>query len=131
MLTVSTNSSNNKKIYYKFCFLLSKTNEFLICDQVISVCHNFRTKLGTSLNVMPHEKNKKNITWEDYTSTNLSTHSLCEKLIFIEPLSWMQNISHSVGGKLFCPKESCKQKVGSFSWTIGRKFCKLKIKCHC
>lgn len=42
---------------------------------------------------------------------------MCTKIYFIEPLAWMPNISHTVEGKLNCPK--CKSKLGSFSWIAG------------
>ncbi|KAF5275669.1 hypothetical protein FQA39_LY06781 [Lamprigera yunnana] len=41
----------------------------------------------------------------------------CTKTYFIEPLSWMNNITQSTQGKLHCPK--CKTKLGSFSWIMG------------
>ncbi|KAF5307783.1 hypothetical protein FQR65_LT06654 [Abscondita terminalis] len=41
----------------------------------------------------------------------------CNKTYFIEPLSWMNNITQTTQGKLHCPK--CGTKLGSFSWIMG------------
>ncbi|XP_053952146.1 dual specificity protein phosphatase MPK-4 [Anastrepha ludens] len=41
----------------------------------------------------------------------------CRSILFVEPISWMRNISHSTQGRLNCPK--CDQKVGNFSWING------------
>lgn len=56
------------------------------------------------------------ITHQD--KNNPSTY--CTKAYFIEPLSWMKDITHCTEGKLYCPK--CNFKVGSFTWIMG---------CHC
>lgn len=53
-----------------------------------------------------------------YDRTNLiNTKAICNKTYFIEPLSWMNNITLNTEGKLHCPK--CEVKLGSYSWTMG------------
>lgn len=42
---------------------------------------------------------------------------ICQKTFFLEPLSWMNNITNLTEGKLHCPK--CKARLGSFSWIMG------------
>lgn len=59
------------------------------------------------------------------SESNLITHQdiqagakgLCMKTYFLEPISWMNNITQSTQGKLHCPK--CGVKLGSFSWIMG------------
>ncbi|XP_067635712.1 dual specificity protein phosphatase MPK-4 [Eurosta solidaginis] len=43
--------------------------------------------------------------------------AVCHSILFVEPISWMRNISHNTQGRLNCPK--CDQKVGNFSWING------------
>ncbi|XP_017493105.1 PREDICTED: dual specificity protein phosphatase 12 [Rhagoletis zephyria] len=43
--------------------------------------------------------------------------AVCRDIVFVEPISWMRNISHNTQGRLHCPK--CEQKVGNFSWING------------
>lgn len=59
------------------------------------------------------------------SESNLITHKdkasgegvCCTKTYFLEPLSWMSNITQITQGKLHCPK--CNVKIGSFSWVMG------------
>lgn len=40
--------------------------------------------------------------------------SRCREILFIEPLTWMTNVSKQTQGKLNCPK--CQCKLGNFTW---------------
>ncbi|XP_049887984.1 dual specificity protein phosphatase MPK-4-like [Pectinophora gossypiella] len=44
---------------------------------------------------------------------------VCRQMWFVEPMSWMEGVSHEPQGKLHCPK--CKTKIGSFSWVMACK----------
>lgn len=45
--------------------------------------------------------------------------TLCQPVIFVEPIAWMKDITHQLQGRLYCPK--CDQKLGNFSWINGRR----------
>ncbi|CAD7925749.1 unnamed protein product [Amoebophrya sp. A25] len=49
----------------------------------------------------------------------------CTPSFFVEPLGWMAPIVHAgeQAGKLVCPNDRCKAKLGSFSW--------MGLKCGC
>lgn len=42
----------------------------------------------------------------------------CDKTLFVEPLSWMNEILNNTQGRLHCPK--CTTKLGSFNWIMGK-----------
>jgi dual specificity phosphatase 12 len=44
---------------------------------------------------------------------------ICTKTFFVEPISWMKDITYNCEGKLYCP--SCKAKIGSFNWIMASK----------
>ncbi|XP_011183104.2 dual specificity protein phosphatase MPK-4 [Zeugodacus cucurbitae] len=50
-------------------------------------------------------------------AANEQLPTVCRNILFVEPISWMRDISHSTQGRLHCPK--CDQKVGNFSWING------------
>lgn len=39
----------------------------------------------------------------------------CDRMIFVEPMSWMKDVLTQTNGKLNCPK--CGNKIGHFNWT--------------
>ncbi|XP_050663686.1 dual specificity protein phosphatase MPK-4-like isoform X2 [Leptidea sinapis] len=43
---------------------------------------------------------------------------VCRLMWFVEPMSWMEDVTHAPHGKLHCPK--CRNKIGSFSWLMGK-----------
>lgn len=71
-------------------------------------------------NILPHSPSEKpswkNVKW----SGDLSNVDQCSQIHFIEPLNWIENVSHAEEGKINCPK--CKSKLGSFSWIMGKPF---------
>ncbi|XP_014094950.3 dual specificity protein phosphatase MPK-4 [Bactrocera oleae] len=50
-------------------------------------------------------------------AVNEQLPTVCRNILFVEPISWMRDISHNTQGRLHCPK--CDQKVGNFSWING------------
>lgn len=66
-------------------------------------CKKCRRVLASESSLMNHE--------------DKSTKTICNKTYFVEPLSWMKNVTQTTQGKLHCPK--CNSKVGSFSWIMG------------
>ncbi|XP_068157900.1 dual specificity protein phosphatase MPK-4 [Drosophila tropicalis] len=38
----------------------------------------------------------------------------CRRILFVEPIAWMNRIMHNEQGRLYCPK--CEKKLGNFSW---------------
>lgn len=76
-------------------------------DPNVYRCKKCRRVLATEFNLITH-KDK---------TVNVASSPICTKTYFLEPLSWMSNITQTTQGKLHCPK--CKNKLGSFSWTMG------------
>lgn len=69
-------------------------------------CKKCRRIVASASNLLTHYDRKAS-----------DTHSVCQQTYFIEPLSWMNNITSVTQGKLHCPK--CNVKLGSFSWIMG------------
>lgn len=74
-------------------------------------CKKCRRVLAAESSLMKHE--------------DKSTKTTCMQTYFIEPLSWMKNVTQNTQGKLHCPK--CNSKVGSFSWIMG---CQCPCSCQ-
>lgn len=72
-------------------------------DPNVYRCKKCRRVLACKTNLLIHYECKDN--------------SVCQQMYFVEPLSWMRDVTRSEQGKLHCPK--CDKKVGSFSWIMG------------
>lgn len=70
-------------------------------------CKKCRRVLATQSNLLIHYERK----------SKSESVTICQQTFFIEPLSWMRDITHVTQGKLHCPK--CNVKLGSFSWIMG------------
>lgn len=96
----------------------------LLCPQVMGffnekkIKHSFFRRVVASLdNLLPHVRNEK-LSWKDSKwSSDYSNLDLCSQSYFIEPLVWINSITHSESGKILCPK--CKAKLGSYNWVMG------------
>ncbi|KAF2896041.1 hypothetical protein ILUMI_10134 [Ignelater luminosus] len=79
------------------------------------------TRIQPEPNVYRCKKCRRIVASESNLITHQDTQSnargFCTKTYFIEPLSWMNNITQSPQGKLHCPK--CNVKLGAFSWIMG------------
>ncbi|CAG8663934.1 9042_t:CDS:2 [Acaulospora colombiana] len=43
---------------------------------------------------------------------------------FVHPLQWMQFLEQGeTSGKIICPNEKCKAKVGNYDWAGNKGFC--------
>ena len=47
----------------------------------------------------------------------VGVYSLNEVFWRLSKLDWMDLIGSQVAGKLYCPNEKCKSKVGTYDWT--------------
>ncbi|XP_076654009.1 dual specificity protein phosphatase MPK-4 isoform X1 [Halictus rubicundus] len=98
-------------------------------------CKKCRRIVASASNILPHVPKEKQI-WRHISTKRTSKQSkampepselmkkdeqqpveFCTKILFIEPMAWMPDITHNVEGKLSCPK--CSTKLGSFSWIAG------------
>ncbi|CAH0392653.1 unnamed protein product [Bemisia tabaci] len=88
-------------------------------DPLVYKCRKCRRIVASISNILPHSPSEKpswkNVKW----SGDLSNVDQCSQIHFIEPLNWIENVSHAEEGKINCPK--CKSKLGSFSWIMGCK----------
>jgi hypothetical protein len=76
-----------------------------------------RRILACASNLLTHHE-KKTPLWFDFTEEEL-TSPICTQMHFIEPLAWMTTVPQNLQGKLYCPNQNCKSKLGSFSWILG------------
>ncbi|CAH0557977.1 unnamed protein product [Brassicogethes aeneus] len=75
-----------------------------------------RTQTEPNPNVYRCKKCRRVVASENNLLTHKNKGKICTKTYFIEPIAWM-NVTHSVQGKLCCPK--CQAKLGSYSWIMG------------
>ncbi|XP_011059034.1 PREDICTED: dual specificity protein phosphatase 12-like isoform X2 [Acromyrmex echinatior] len=96
-------------------------------------CKKCRRIVASASNILPHAPREKQI-WRHISAKSAPKDGescdkliqrrdesarveFCDKIYFVEPLAWMPDITHTVEGKLNCPK--CNTKLGSYSWIAG------------
>ena len=89
-------------------------------EPVVYRCKKCRRILASASNLLTHHE-KKTPLWFDFEEEPAIMNSpICNQMLFFEPISWMQQVAQgNLQGKLHCPNENCKSKLGSFSWVMG------------
>ena len=90
-------------------------------EPVVYRCKKCRRVLATASNLLTHVE-KKTPLWFDFQGEEDATEAgalICSQMFFIEPITWMTSVAQSLQGKLHCPNQNCKSKLGSFSWVMG------------
>lgn len=89
-------------------------------------CRNCRLSLIGVHSVVPHCPSETPLWTDPKWSDRQTKLTFCDKGIFTFPLTWMEDSTKSLQGKLHCPK--CQAKLGSFSWHEGcRCSCEARI----
>ena len=137
-LQIAADKVRKAKILPKNCAELIKPDPALTTvrpEPTVYRCKKCRRIVASASNVLPHTPRQKQI-WRHISSKRTPKQSkglqepleppkkeeqppleFCTKILFVEPLAWMPDITHHVEGKLNCPK--CGTKLGSFSWIAG------------
>lgn len=114
---ISTVRPNPRVYRCKKCRLV-KNRQYLFFTSFYQYYYFYRRVLASADNLLPHVKNEK-LSWKDNKwSSDYSQLNLCTQTYFIEPLMWIDSITHSENGKILCPK--CKAKLGSYNWVMGK-----------
>ncbi|CAG7828113.1 unnamed protein product [Allacma fusca] len=90
-------------------------------EPVVYRCKKCRRVLASASNLLTHRE-KKSPLWFDFQGEEDASEMgspICAQMFFIEPITWMSNVAQSLQGKLHCPNQNCKSKLGSFSWVMG------------
>ncbi|XP_033184093.1 dual specificity protein phosphatase MPK-4 isoform X2 [Bombus vancouverensis nearcticus] len=131
-LQIAGDKMRKAKILPQNCADLIKSDPALATvhpEPTVYRCKKCRRIIASASNVLPHMPNERQI-WRHISTRKASRELLeplqkreqqpaefCTKILFVEPLAWMPDITHNVEGKLNCPK--CNTKLGSFSWIAG------------
>ncbi|KOC65958.1 Dual specificity protein phosphatase 12 [Habropoda laboriosa] len=139
-LQIAADKVRKAKILPQNCAELIKPDPALATvrpEPTVYRCKKCRRIVASASNILPHMPKEKQI-WRHISSKKTSKQSkssheplgplernkeeqqpveFCTKILFVEPLAWMPDITHNVEGKLNCPK--CSTKLGSFSWIAG------------
>ncbi|XP_012266464.2 dual specificity protein phosphatase MPK-4-like isoform X2 [Athalia rosae] len=139
-LQIAADKVRKAKILPQSCIDLIKPDPALATirpEPTVYRCKRCRRIVASASNILPHLPREKQIwrhisskrdrgakanktlkkTAEPSENIEPTGIELCTKTYFLEPLAWMPDITHSVEGKLNCPK--CSTKLGSFSWVAG------------
>ena len=92
-------------------------------EPVVYRCRKCRRILASASNLLLHTE-KQSPHWYDFEELETEDRKICSQMYFIEPLNWMDQVNHSLQGKLHCPNPNCKSKLGSFSWIMGKLYSK-------
>ncbi|XP_076183552.1 dual specificity protein phosphatase MPK-4 [Ptiloglossa arizonensis] len=137
-LQIAADKVRKAKILPQNCTGLIKPDPALTTvrpEPTVYRCKKCRRIVASASNILPHMPKEKQI-WRHISTKRTSKQSkpanepvepqkkeepqpieFCTKILFVEPLAWMPDITHNVEGKLNCPK--CSTKLGSFSWIAG------------
>ncbi|XP_012175943.1 dual specificity protein phosphatase MPK-4 isoform X2 [Bombus terrestris] len=131
-LQIAGDKMRKAKILPQNCADLIKSDPALATvhpEPTVYRCKKCRRIIASASNILPHMPNERQI-WRHISTRKTSRELLeplqkreqqptefCTKILFVEPLAWMPDITHNVEGKLNCPK--CNTKLGSFSWIAG------------
>ena len=137
-LQIAADKVRKAKILPQNCADLIKPDPALATvhpEPTVYRCKKCRRIIASASNILPHMPKEKQI-WRHISQKKSSKQSktshelleplqkeeqqpaeFCTKILFVEPLAWMPDITHNVEGKLNCPK--CNTKLGSFSWIAG------------
>ncbi|XP_076232974.1 dual specificity protein phosphatase MPK-4 [Calliopsis andreniformis] len=137
-LQIAADKVRKVKILPQNCAELIKPDPALATvrpEPTVYRCKKCRRIVASASNILPHIPREKQI-WRHISSKRTSKQlktvheslelakkeeqqsaEFCTKILFVEPLAWMPDITHNVEGKLNCPK--CSTKLGSFSWIAG------------
>ncbi|EPR60296.1 dual-specificity protein phosphatase [Toxoplasma gondii RUB] len=74
-------------------------------------CRRCRRVLFADEHIVPHSKVEKLASAVGPSPTKQRSCNMA----FVEPLTWMGDV-HEMTGKLLCPTERCKAKLGVWSW---------------
>ncbi|KEP63988.1 UNVERIFIED_CONTAM: dual-specificity protein phosphatase [Hammondia hammondi] len=74
-------------------------------------CRRCRRVLFADEHILPHAKLNKPVS---AVGPPPSKQRFCN-MVFVEPLTWMGDVQE-LTGKLLCPTERCKAKLGVWSW---------------
>lgn len=122
-LYITADHIKKVKILPQCCADVVKADPSLITvrpDPRVYRCRKCRRIVAQASNIIPHISKQK-YSWRDKQwSEGLDKIEICNQTYFIEPLTWMQNVTISLEGKLYCPNVNCKCKLGSFSWIMGK-----------
>ncbi|XP_054008234.1 dual specificity protein phosphatase MPK-4 [Hylaeus anthracinus] len=137
-LQIAADKVRKAKILPQTCAELIKPDPALATvrpEPTVYRCKKCRRIVASASNILPHMPKEKQI-WRHVSTKRTSKQSkpshepvdpqkkeeqqpteFCTKILFVEPLAWMPDITHNLEGKLNCPK--CSTKLGSFSWIAG------------
>ncbi|KZC09747.1 PREDICTED: dual specificity protein phosphatase 12 [Dufourea novaeangliae] len=137
-LQIAADKVRKAKILPQNCAELIKPDPALTTirpEPTVYRCKKCRRIVASVSNILPHVPKEKQI-WRHISTKRTSKQSkpvhepldlqkkdenqpveFCTKILFVEPMAWMPDITHNVEGKLNCPK--CSTKLGSFSWIAG------------
>lgn len=137
-LQIAADKVRKARILPQSCIDLVKPDPALATvrpEPTVYRCKKCRRIVASASNILPHAAREKQI-WRHISTKRTSKEGksqekpveyakkeeqckseLCDKIYFVEPLAWMPDITHSVEGKLNCPK--CNTKLGSYSWISG------------
>ncbi|RPA79262.1 dual specificity protein phosphatase 12 [Ascobolus immersus RN42] len=87
-------------------------------------CKSCRKPIGTSHTVVPHDKKKAEEAYRRSRKGPNSNELPCAHH-FLEPLLWMKPELEQgkLEGRLECPNQHCKSKIGSYAWHGMRCSC--------
>lgn len=134
-LQIAADKVRKARILPQSCVDLVKPDPALTTvrpEPTVYRCKKCRRIVASASNILPHAPHEKQI-WRHISVKNPkdvetcdkpilkkeepTRVELCDKIYFVEPLAWMPDITHTVEGKLNCPK--CNTKLGSYSWISG------------
>lgn len=134
-LQIAADKVRKARILPQSCVDLIKPDPALTTvrpEPTVYRCKKCRRIVASASNILPHAPHEKQI-WRHISVKNPkdvencdklvlkreepTRVELCDKIYFVEPLAWMPDITHTVEGKLNCPK--CNTKLGSYSWISG------------
>mmetsp|Transcript_47476 Transcript_47476/g.122911 ORF Transcript_47476/g.122911 Transcript_47476/m.122911 type:complete len:282 (-) Transcript_47476:146-991(-) len=95
--------------------------------EVVYSCKMCRKWLFLSRNIITHEQKKgfsreKKTQYKKRSKDGTVTDNVSCTSTFVEPLRWM-NGTVAMEGRLECPNEKCKSKLGNFSWVGSNCSC--------
>ncbi|XP_033321782.1 dual specificity protein phosphatase MPK-4 isoform X2 [Megalopta genalis] len=139
-LQIAADKVRKAKILPQDCMDLVRPDPALATvrpEPTVYRCKKCRRIVASASNILPHAPREKQI-WRHISTKRTSKQSkavheplelpkkdehepveFCTKILFVEPMAWMPDITHNVEGKLNCPK--CSAKLGSFSWIAGNQ----------
>ncbi|XP_078045145.1 dual specificity protein phosphatase MPK-4 isoform X2 [Augochlora pura] len=139
-LQIAADKVRKAKILPQDCMNLVRPDPALATvhpEPTVYRCKKCRRIVASASNILPHVPKEQQV-WRHISTKRTSKQSkavheplelpqkdenepveFCTKILFVEPMAWMPDITHKVDGKLNCPK--CKTKLGSFSWISGNQ----------